>query len=266
MKKSFLLVAGLALLLGLAVAGVSAQKPGTAAAVPLRITIESYDSSGTPCAVCGDGRSSQGYNVNEYVDGIDGVSAGFSRYGHLGFYFGQGTSRLRWINIDYSNPYLLPDPPPSPGPLSGPRYSGDFITFKVSDPYVNLQDMRAGNDKAQCVATGWTAADPNNTNVKWNNNFHRAGSVFHDDRTSYAVVTCTEEDFNGRCTKWEIEPKKTYLDNNSGQTVTIACNNTTGQVESVAGVLTIETVKNQKQTYTNYGLWKLPFKLTVRRK
>lgn len=125
--------------------------------------------------------------------------------------------------------------------------------------------MRVGNENAQCVCAGWTIDSDQGQNITWYNNFHRTGTVFHDNRTSYAVVTCAEAGSSGECVKWEIEPKKHYLDAN-GQPVTIACNDDTGQIASVAGVYSVETTKKNKHVNTYYGLYRLPFKLTLTRR
>ena len=254
MKHTLALMLSIALALALALASL-AQKPSTSSLVSLKVTIETANSSGIGCAVCSD-------NGTEYIDGQQGIAALFDKYGNFYFRFNKGTT-ARSILVNYASPYLLPVPSPPDTPPFG-NHTGEFITFKAGDPYVNLQDMQAGNDHCQCVGTGWTLDTFAANNITWNNNFHRTGSAFHDDRTSYAVVTCVEADGTGKCLRWEVEPKKTYL-NALGQPVTIACNNNTGQVESVASVVKVETAKN-KQTSTNYGLYYLPFKLTLRKK
>lgn len=254
MKNTFSFIASLALWLALAIVSLG-QKPGTSPPVALRVTIENANSSGVGCAVCSD-------NGSEYIDGQQGIVAVFNKYGHFVFTFQNGET-TRSIQVNYASPFLLPVPSPPDSPPTG-YHTGEIHTFKVGDPYVNLQDMQVGNDKSQCVGTGWTLDTFAANNITWNNNLHRTGSVFHDDRTSCAVVTCVEADGADKCVRWEIEPKKTYLDA-FGQPVTIACNNTTGQVESVASVVKVVAVRN-KQTYVNYGLYELPFKLTLRKK
>ena len=232
---------------------LTSQKPGSSTAVSLRVTVENYNSSGSLCQILPD-------SGGEYIDGAQGITALFDKYGNFYFKFQHG-STTRSVQFNYTSPFLLPSPLPPGSPPFGAN-TGDFITFKASDPYINLQDMQVGNDNCQCLGTGWTLDTFENSNVTWNNQFHRTGSAFHDNRTSYAVVTCMEAET--KCTRWEIEPKKTYLDA-FGQPVTIACNNTTGQVESVAAVVKVQAARN-KQTSTNYGLYELPFKLTLRKK
>jgi hypothetical protein len=253
MSRTILIVLVLLMCCSLPLAVSFADKPGSSASVALRVTLESYNSNGTLCQILPD-------SGGEYIDGVQGIVALFDKYGNFYYKFHKG-STSRSVQINYSSPFLLPSPTPPDSPPFG-AHTGEFVTFKSADPYVNLQDMQVGNDKCQCLGTGWTLDTYENSNITWNNQFHRTGSAFHDNRTSYAVVTCVEAD--SKCTKWEIEPKKTYLDG-MGQPVTIACNNTTGQVESVAAVVKVEAAKN-KQTSINYGLYQLPFKLTLRKK
>lgn len=219
--------------------GTPAGKGGAPQSVSLRISFEPAMSV-TPCAVCGDG-------LGDYVDGVDGVSAYFSRYGHLQFNFGVNTSPRR-VLVNYSEFYPSPNHPPIvPASPSGPHAFGDFITFKVFDPYTKLQDMRVG-DAPQCLMTGWTL---DQGSPVWENNYHRNGSPFFDPLTSNVVATCVEE-VSGACTKWELEPAASD------------CNS--GTVPALVNVVKVTKPRPNKVTYEDYGLWKLPFKLTITRK
>jgi hypothetical protein len=241
MKKSFVLVLGLALCMGIASLNISAQRPGTSETVSLKVSFEAAMSDATECAVCGDG-------LGEYVDGADGVSAYLSRYGHLQFYFHGGDASLRRVLFNYSEFYPSANHPAVvPPPPSGPHSYGDFITFKVFEPYTNLQDMRVG-DEPQCLMTGWTL---DQGSPIWENNYHRNGSPFFDPLTSYVSATCVAE-ASGKCTKWELEPNDS------------PCNS--GAVPTLVNVVKVTKPKPNKVSYQDYGLWKLPFKVTLMRK
>ena len=241
MTKNFVLVLGLALCMGIASLSVSAQRPGTSETVSLKVSFEPAMSDAALCAVCADG-------LGEYIDGVDGVSASFSRYGHLGFYFHGGAASARRVLFNYSEFYPSPNHPAVvPPPPSGPHSYGELVTFKVFDPYTNLQDMRVG-DAPQCLMTGWTI---DQGSPIWEDNYHRNGSPFFDPLTSYVVATCVEE-ASAKCTRWEIEPKDS------------PCNS--GTVPTVVNVVKVTKVKPNRQTYEDYGLWKLPFRLTLTRK
>ena len=209
--------------------------------VPLRVTFEPAMSDATPCAVCGDG-------LGDYVDGVDGVIAGFSRYGYFAFYFRGGDASGRSVLFDYSEFYPSANHPAVvPPPPSGPHTYGEFVTFNAFTPYTYVQDMRVG-DPPQCLLTGWNL---DQGSPVWLNNYHRNGSPFFDPLSSYVIATCIEE-ASGACTKWELEPAAS------------ACNS--GTVPTLVNVVKLTKVKPNKQTYEDYGLWKLPFKLTLTRK
>lgn len=259
--KRFFFPGVLTLILGaIAAAAGFAQRPNTSTPVSLRATLEALNSDGAPCAVCGDGLSEPSFNPNEYVNGVNSVRAYFDKYGNFYFNF----SGTRSVNVYYRPEDYIATATSSPVPqgyIDTPQHSSvDITTFKAGDlpsPYVHLQNMQPGGAFAQCVMTGWTL--DGNTSVILENNYHRNGSIFYDARNSYAVVTRLDQD------TWEMEPKKTYLDS-SNQPVTIACNNTTGQIESVASVLTKQSPRKNQVTSTSHGLYRLPFKLTLRRK
>jgi hypothetical protein len=214
---------------------------GTSQTVSLRVSFEPAMSDLTACAVCGDG-------LGDYVDGVDGVSASLSRYGHLGFYFHGGDASPRRVLFNYSDFYPLPNhPAPDSSQLpNGPQSYGELVTFNAFTPYTPTQDMHVG-DAPQCLMTGWTIGQGSPV---WNNNYHRDGTRFFDSQTSYVVVTCVEQDGTGQCTKWELQP------------IASGCNS--GTVATLANVLTITSTK-KSSTYADYGLWKTPFKLTLSR-
>src|SRR4030095_2708571 len=102
---------------------------GAPQSVSLKVSFEPAMSDATPCAVCGDG-------TGDYVDGVDGVTAYFSRYGHLQFYFHGGNTSPRRVLINYSDFYPSPNHPAVvPPPPIGSHSYGDFLTFYVFEPY-----------------------------------------------------------------------------------------------------------------------------------
>ena len=149
---------------------------GTSALVPLRVTVEPMDSTSTNCRICGDGlgiNTAIYQNPNEYVDGIDGVSASFTKYGWLSISF-QERASLRTVNFDYSsagNPSALPVLP-----VYSPK-----VTSGV-DPNLILQDMSFG--ATNCIRLGWSYTD--GSNITRNHGFQFG----HVTGSSYAIINC----------------------------------------------------------------------------
>ena len=242
MKKCYLLALSLLLFVCLFVTGASGQKPGTSAAVALRVTIEPTDSTATACKICGDGLGTNTavyQNPNEYVDGVDGVSASFTKYGWLSVAF-QDRATIRTVNFDYS----FPGNPPPPPVL--PVVSPKITTYKSFDPYTNLQDMPYG--MTQCIGLGWSHTD--GSNITRNHGFQFGP---HVSGSSYAIISCTaaaNADNTGQCVQWSVEPK-----------VDGACN----AVPWIAGINDRITVRGKTTDYDR-GLYRVPFKLTIKRK
>jgi len=208
----------------LATAGYG-QKPGASQAVALRVAIEPV----IACGICSDG-------LGEYVDGVDGVTANFSKYGFLSVVF----SAVRTVNFDYSYPGNPPPPPVLP--VVAPK----ITTYKAFDPFTNPQDMSYG--MTQCLPLGWSY---NYGNTARNLGFRFGPNV---GGSSYAIITCTaaaNPDNTGQCIQWSIEP-----------TADGTCNT----LASLAGVTDTVTGRANKLTYYDRGLYTMPFKLTLTRK
>jgi len=241
MKKYTVFGLSLLLFACLFVTAASGQKPGTSPAVALRVTVEPMDSTGTACRICGDGLGTNTavyQNPNEYVDGVDGVRASFTKYGWLSVAF-QDSATIRTVNFDYS----FPGNPPAPPVL--PVYSPKVTTFKSFDPYTNLQDMPYG--MTQCIGLGWSHTD--GSNITRNHGFQFGP---HVSGSSYAIITCTAaaNANTGQCVQWTVEPK---LDG--------VCN----AVPWVAGINDRIKIKGKATDYDR-GLFSMPFKLTLVRK
>jgi len=205
------------------------QKPGTSNVVPLRVAVESADSTSTACRICADG-------LGEYIDGVDGVSASFTKSGWLSVAF-QDRSTIRTVNFDYSFPG---NPPPPPAlPVVSPKIISSI-------PAINLQDMSFG--MTQCIGLGWGHTDGGN--ITRNHGFEFGP---HVTGSSYAIISCTaaaNPDGSGQCVQWTVEPK---VDGN--------CNATA----SVSGI-NDRIVSRGKSTDNDRGRYSMPFKLTLKKK
>jgi hypothetical protein len=243
-KKSIMLFCIVALFVGSLSVMTPAQKTGAAQTTSLNVRFEPAMSDFTTCTVCGDG-------FGDYVDGVDGISAYFSRYGHLYFFFHGGDASPRRVNFTYSPAQFYPSPNhPTPDASqlpAGAQSYGELVTFNASTPYTPIQNMHIG-DVPQCLETGWTLGQGS---IVWTNDYHRDARQYFDPLSSYVVVSCVEQDGTGRCTKWELEP------------IASACNSAT--VPTLANVLKITSTK-RSTTNQDYGLWKMPFKLTLTRR
>ena len=247
MKKVLLTVLGLTLCLSLAVSNSSAQKPGTSQPAPLKFIVEPtvrlVGSDPVSCKICGDGAGiGAAYSdPNEYIDGVDGVAASFNKYGYLTINFQDDGGSARTVSFDYS----APTPTTIQAVPSMPIVSPKVISFKVFDPYTNLQDMTLG--QSQWIGVGWSFN--NGGSASRNHGFQYGQQA---GQTAYAVITCVETDGTGKCTTWELEPKE-FLPNNPLER------------QDVAKVRDTTTVRG-KATVTDYGHYYLPFKLTLVRK
>ncbi|HJX92217.1 MAG TPA: hypothetical protein VJ372_17070 [Pyrinomonadaceae bacterium] len=227
--KYLILFAAPILLLSMIGSLTLGQKPGTSNVVPLRVTIEPTDSSSTACKICSDG-------LGEYIDGVDGVSASFTKSGWLSVAF-QDRATIRTVNFDYSLPS---NPPPPPAlPVVKP-------TITSSIPTSSLQDMSYG--MTQCIGLGWSHTD--GSNITRNHGFQFGP---HVSGSSYAIIACTaaaNPDNSGQCVQWTVEPK---FDG--------TCNAT----PSVAGINDRIVVRG-KASDNDRGRYSMPFKLTLTKK
>ena len=164
-----------------------------------------------------------------YVNGQGGTTANFDKYGNLIVSFG------RAVFFDYGVS-AVDDPP------TGWHNNSYISTVPKQQGDGALQELEAG--LSQCVQLNWQFRDA--SNVLWRNGFHRNRDLpGSQDGTSYAVVTRTDAD------TWEVEPR------------TFSCpgyENPAG----MARVFTHESVRG-KTVYTDYGLYSLPFRLTLTR-
>jgi len=215
MKKLVLACVTMAGLVGVSGRPFAAAKPVTYPSIPLSVTIE--DSF----KITGDG--------SPYVNGEQGTTANFDKYGNLIVSFG------RAVYFDYSQPIDGVDA------VSG-SYNGAYISTVAKQPGDGaLQNLTEGS--SQCVQLNWQFRDA--SNVLWRNGFHRDRDLPAQDGTSYAVVTRAGFD------TWEVEPKAFFCD---------LYDNPNG----VARVFTQESVRG-KWVYTDHLTYSLSFRLTLTR-
>jgi hypothetical protein len=161
-----------------------------------------------------------------YVNGQGGTTANLDKYGNLIVSFG------RPVCFDYGGVGYAP---------SG-CYNNSYIsTVPKQSEGGALQNLTEGS--SQCIQLNWQFRD--GSNVLWRNGFHRDRDLPSQDGTSYAVVTRTGAD------EWEVEPRAfscLLYDNPAG----------------IARVFTHEFVRGTT-VYTDYGLYSLPFRLTLTR-
>jgi hypothetical protein len=215
-----------AVIVGLAALSIrpfAASKPGTYLPVPLEVTI----ASDLGLKITGDS--------SPYVNGQEGTTANFDKYGNLIVSFG------RPVCFDYGVSEVE-NPPPTG------CYNNSYISTLPKQPKQEgdgaLQNLAKGS--SQCVQLNWHFRDA--SNVLWRNGFHR--DPFPPEpqpEASYAVVTRTDAD------TWEVEPRA------------FSCQEY-GPLDpaGMARVFTHESVRG-KTVYTDYGLYSLPFRLTLTR-
>lgn len=237
MKSTFLLLVSLALLLGLAAAGVPAEKPVTNTVVPLIVTIQDYDSFGNLCRIRSDCSTAPAPSPNcPYVNGMAGIAANLDASGNLIIGFQTGRSADRLLYFDYGSPLS----PQNHTPISGLYAEGHLATLPInSASYTAIQNMSVG--AVQCVQLGWSYTLSDAKKTQWRHNFHRELLSFDLSQTSYAVVTRTDVN------TWEVEPKAS------------SCN----PANAVAKVF--DTPSKGPFNFTDDGHYSMPFKLTLTR-
>ncbi|HEX4947508.1 MAG TPA: hypothetical protein VFZ34_12635 [Blastocatellia bacterium] len=250
MKKTTLLLITLALGFSLVAIAALAQKPKTYPTVPLIVSFR--DAGSTDCNTiedprCADRIRSDG--LGAYTHGVQGVSATIDQYGYLNLNFQTSDSPLRQVYFDYSVRFPSasnPEPPLTP-PAPGLQPKAQLTTLPLGEGnYTPIQNMALGS--SQCVKTGiaFTWADKKKT--QWRSNFRRSDTfTAQTAQTSYGVVTCEGVDSTGKCISWTLEPKS----NCSGY-------------DSIGELLHTPTVG--PFNFTDYGLYYLPFKLTLTKK
>lgn len=247
MKKYVLLSLSLLLCFSLVTIHTSGQKTGTPTVVPLKVTIQNYDSVGVFSRIRSDCWNAPIPNC-PYVDGLEGVAASFDKSGNLQITFQNSKTQIRLVYFDYGNPntgdpsqvFMLPPPgahvPPYP---TGFQNMAHVVTDPTGNaPFTPLQDMSVGT--VQCVGLAFTFQ----LNGKgWRNNFRKANNFPNTPLASYGVVTRLDTN------TWEVEPKAS------------SCNQGTATVSELNDI-----PLSGPGNLTNNGMYYMPFKLTLVRK
>lgn len=241
MKRNFLLILSLMLCFGFVAVHGFGQKPGILTMVPLKVTIQNYDSIGTFSRIRSDCWNTPNPNC-PYIDGSDGVGAKFDTSGNLVIDFQNKKPKTRLVYFDYDAPQMYASPPPGahvpPYPTGFQNMARVITNHQTVPSFTPLQNLSVG--AAQCVGLAFTFQ----LNGKgWRNNFNYAQNFPNSSLTSYAVVTRIDAN------TWEIEPKVS------------TCN---------TGIATVAELNDIPLSgpggLTNNGMYYMPFKLTLVRK
>ena len=233
------------LAIGIVAIGLShplhAQKKGQSQ-VPLRVVVQTVDSAGEPMQLTGDERGSfaAGYlDPNEYVHGVDGVTAVLGEFGGITIDFQPSALAPRRVNFDYShasNPLFQPTTDPV-------VYSG--LRTHLDSTNVPLQQMAIGS--SQCIAMGlaYTLGDGRQTSFR---NSYQAKNIVSVNTagTAFGAVTRTAEG------TWLLESR------GDG-----ACNS--AESAHLAKLVQSSTSKG-KTVYTDHGVYHVGFSLLLTRK
>ena len=223
-------------------AEVLAQKKGQTQ-VPLRVSVQAVDSVGDAMQVTGDGRgdAARGYlHQDEYVHGVDGVTAVLGEFGGITIDFQPSALAPRRIHFDYSqegNPAFRPD-------LEPVVYSG--LRTHLDSTNVPLQQMSVGS--SQCIAMGlaYTLGDANQTTYR---NSYQAKNIASVDTsaTAFGVVTRTT------ATTWLVESRADG-----------SCNS--ADTAHTAKLIGNTVSKRKSSEYSDHGRYRVGFSLLLTQK
>lgn len=221
---------------------VMAQKKG-ATQVPLRVVVHSVDSAGDFTQVTGDGRASVdvGYqDANEYVHGVDGVTAVINEHGGLTIDFQSAALSPRRLNFDYSypdNPAFRPD-------LEPVIYSG--LRTHLDSSNVPLLQMSVG--ASQCIAMG-IAFNLNDSQKTSYQNSYQAKNISSVDTsgTAFGAVRRLTAD------TWMLESLNDGMCNGSG-------------TKHLAKLISSTTTKGKSSGFTDHGAYHVGFSMLLTRK
>lgn len=223
-------------------ASASAQKR-TQTQVPLRVVVQTTDSNNDYMQVTGDGRASadRGYlDPNEYVHGVDGVTAVLGEYGGITIDFQPSASAPRRLFFDYShldNSAFRPT-------LEPVVYSG--LRTHLDSTNVPLQQMTVAS--TQCIAMGiaYTLGDSKQTSYR---NSYQAKNISSVDTTAtaFGVVTRTGVD------TWLLESRADGM-----------CNNL--ETAHHGKLVSNTTTKGKASGFTDHGSYHVGFSMALTRK
>jgi hypothetical protein len=157
------------------------QKPRTYSPVPLTVTVESVDSLGNACAICGDG-------AGDYTDGVDGVKATIDQYGSIIIDFQTTRTKIRGLKYHYPGPSAVP-------PGDGSHHYLSTLSLNAGGA---LQAMPIGT--SVYVASCPLYDDPSGR-PQYRHGFYRDCQGGFGQEGSRLVVT------RKGATVWEVEPE-----------------------------------------------------------
>jgi hypothetical protein len=181
----------------------SAQKKGQTQ-VPLRVVVQASHSAGEVTQITGDGRGSEdNRDPNEYVHGVDGVTAVLNESGGISIDFQSSALSPRRLHFDYShpaNPAFRPELEPA-------IYSG--LRTHLDSTNVPLPQMAVGS--SQCIRMGiaFSLGDAKQTAYR---NSYQANNIASVDSsgTAFGALTRTTDD------AWVLESRADGMCNSAG--------------------------------------------------
>ena len=223
-RRAGALVVLAGLVYGSGAGSASAAKPAPPPpAVPLVVTVEAFDSAGSPCRICEDG-------LGSYENGIDGVTANLDPYGNVIINFNATQSPIvRKLSFDYSDQL-------SGAAFTPPAALNSYLSTQTH-PSGLIQNMTVGTE--QCITSNITFTDDDTHQTLYRTHYRRALNTFDVSQTSYLVVTRIDAN------TWELEPKAA------------ACNANA----PVAKLFSYAT--HGHSNTTDHGLYSMPFKMTL---
>ena len=160
-----------------------AAKPTTYPPMPLKVALDADN-----CGICSDGG-------DDYIDGVDGVSAVFDQYGN--FIFSTQTTRTKIRSLIYEYSAFNPSAPPMP--ISGSNHY--MATLRV-EPGVGLQVLPVGESQRQASCPIY---DDDNSAFEYRHGFYRDCQRGLGPEGSALIITRTSG------TTWEVVPEGTAV-------------------------------------------------------
>ena len=218
----------------------SAQKKGQTQ-VPLRVVVQSSDSAGDFTQITGDGRGSEdNQDPNEYVHGVDGVTAVINGFGGITIDFQSSALSPRRLHFDYShlaNPAFRPELEPA-------VYSG--LRTHLDSTNVPLLQMAVGS--SQCIPMGiaFSLGDAKQTSYR---NSYQAKNIASVDTsgTAFGAVTRTTDN------AWVLESRADGMCNSAG-------------TAHLGKLVSNTTSKGKPSGYTDHGAYHVGFSMVLTRK
>jgi hypothetical protein len=208
---------------------VEAQKFSRYDPVSLEAVIEPLDSMGNACGICSD-------EGGAYIDGQDGVAAGFDKFGNLIIDFQAARTPFRTVSFDLDTPFDQDAVP------LGRITAADSYLSTIHAPQEPMQLMAPNTSQCASGVVTYTLADAERTQFRLY--FQRPLADFDMSLTSNLVVTRVNAE------TWTVEAQ--------------ASGCPTAGVHTIARV--IDTPTKGPFEYTDRGLYVVPLKMTLTRR